>query len=242
MQLLVSVADAREAMEALAGGADIIDAKDPRKGPLGAVELGVLVEIREAIRNARPLTAALGDASDADVVEALARSFAVAGASLVKVGLAGIGTRRRAASLLAAAVRGARASELERGIRCGVVAVAYADAAAAESPSIDEVITLAVEQRCHGLLIDTFDKAGRGLCVLLSPVTLTRHAETARRAGLLVALAGRLSEDDLDVVRVAGADVAGVRGAACDGGRGGHIRAGRVRALQTRCVEAAGRY
>src|SRR5690606_19914351 len=122
------------------------------------------------------------------------------------------------ASLLAASVRGARASGLERATRCGIVAVAYADAPAAESPSIDEVITLAAEQRCQGLLIDTFDKAGPGLCALLSPVTLTRHAETARRAGLLVALAGRLSEDDLDVVRVAGADVAGVRGAACDGG------------------------
>jgi uncharacterized protein (UPF0264 family) len=242
MQLLVSVADAREAMEALAGGADIIDAKDPRKGALGAVELGVLVEISAALRNARPLTAALGDASDADAIEALARSFAVAGASLVKVGLAGIGTRHRAASLLAATVRGTAADAHESGSRCGVFAVAYADARAAASPSIDEVIALAAEQRCRGLLIDTFDKAGAGLCALLPPVTLTRHAETARRAGLLVALAGRLSEDDLDVVREAGAEVAGVRGAACDGGRGGRIRAGRVRTLQARCVAAAGRY
>ena len=36
MQLLVSVSDGDEAAAALAGGADIIDAKDPVAGPLGA--------------------------------------------------------------------------------------------------------------------------------------------------------------------------------------------------------------
>jgi uncharacterized protein (UPF0264 family) len=47
----------------------------------------------------------------------------------------------------------------------------------------------------------------------------------------MVALAGRLQLDDLDFVREAGADVAGVRGAACDGGRAGRINAEIVRAL-----------
>ena len=36
MKLLVSVVSADEARRALAGGADIIDVKDPREGPLGA--------------------------------------------------------------------------------------------------------------------------------------------------------------------------------------------------------------
>jgi uncharacterized protein (UPF0264 family) len=37
-RLLVSVRDAAEAVEALAGGADWIDLKEPQRGPLGAVD------------------------------------------------------------------------------------------------------------------------------------------------------------------------------------------------------------
>ena len=49
MRLLVSVADAAEARAALAGGADIIDAKEPRHGALGAVAPDVLRAIRNAV-------------------------------------------------------------------------------------------------------------------------------------------------------------------------------------------------
>jgi (5-formylfuran-3-yl)methyl phosphate synthase len=235
MQLLVSVATAQEAIEALAGGADIIDAKDPRKGPLGPVDLPVLGAIRAAVPHARPLTAALGDGSDAATIEALARSCATAGVSLVKLGFAGVGDREAAAALLAAAMRGASGAGHEHGGGCGVVAVAYADTAMARSPPVETVISIASEMQCRGLLIDTFDKSGPGLCRLLPGHVLAGYAATARRAGLLVALAGQLRAEDLNAVREAGADVAGVRGAACDGGRLGRIRADRVVALRARC-------
>ena len=45
MRLLVSVVSAREARRALAGGADIIDVKDPSQGPLGAPSPRVLSEV-----------------------------------------------------------------------------------------------------------------------------------------------------------------------------------------------------
>ena len=45
MRLLVSVRSEEEARAALAGGAEIIDAKEPSRGALGAVEIGVLREI-----------------------------------------------------------------------------------------------------------------------------------------------------------------------------------------------------
>src|SRR5438067_2429694 len=64
MRLLVSVADAAEARAALAGGADIIDAKEPRHGALGAVAPDVLRAIRNAVAVRRPVSAALG----ADIV------------------------------------------------------------------------------------------------------------------------------------------------------------------------------
>ena len=45
MRLLVSVMDASEALAALEGGADLIDAKDPLAGALGPVTRAVLTDI-----------------------------------------------------------------------------------------------------------------------------------------------------------------------------------------------------
>src|SRR5437660_1587880 len=49
MQLLISVAGPAEARAALRGGADVIDAKDPRRGALGPVSLQRLAAIRAAV-------------------------------------------------------------------------------------------------------------------------------------------------------------------------------------------------
>jgi (5-formylfuran-3-yl)methyl phosphate synthase len=55
----------------------------------------------------------------------------------------------------------------------------------------------------------------------------------AHAAGLQVALAGALRAEDLPVVRETGADIAGVRSAACrDSLRAGHLDPERVRALR----------
>src|SRR6059036_3681157 len=108
MRLLVSVTCAAEASAALAGGADVIDAKDPLAGALGAVSVEVLHEIYAAVARQRPLTAALGDAGDEAAIERAARTFVAAGAALVKVGFAGIASAGRVATLTTAADRGAR--------------------------------------------------------------------------------------------------------------------------------------
>src|SRR6266436_521775 len=57
MQLLISVAGPADARAALLGGADVIDAKDPRHGALGPVTLHRLAAIRAAVGGARPLSA-----------------------------------------------------------------------------------------------------------------------------------------------------------------------------------------
>src|SRR5256885_10648472 len=125
MRLLVSVASATEALAARAGGADIIDAKDPLAGALGAVPLSVLAEIHAAVGGTHPVTAAIGDATDEALTYATAWAFAAAGAALVKVGFAGIAGAARIATLAAAAQRGVRAGSAGD---CGVILVAYADA------------------------------------------------------------------------------------------------------------------
>jgi len=226
MRLLVSVATAADARAAIEGGADIVDAKDPGAGALGAVTLDRLREICDAVAGARPLTAALGEAEDEGTVERDARAYAEAGAGLVKIGLLGTTDVFRAESLVAAAGRGVA------GRACGVVAVAYADAATrALSPLT--VIEVAARVGARGVLIDTMDKHGPGLLGVMSAGDLTQWVSAGRAAGLLVAVAGQLTARDLAGIAEAGADVAGVRGAACVGGRGGRVSADLVRGLVT---------
>jgi hypothetical protein len=55
-------------------------------------------------------------------------------------------------------------------------------------------------------------------------------------AGLEMALAGALRAEDLPAVRATGADVAGVRSAACGGGRRtASLDAERIERLRARC-------
>jgi (5-formylfuran-3-yl)methyl phosphate synthase len=222
VQLLVSVRGVQEARAALAGDADIIDAKEPGSGALGAVSVDVLRTIVAAVGNRRIVTAALGDATNERAIEGDATAFAEAGATMVKVGFAGIADGRTVEKLIAAARHGS----------ANVIAVAYADYAAAESAHPRTVLDAAARAGAAGILIDTADKTGPGLLGLLPLGTLRRLVSQARDGGLLVALAGQLTTDDLLIVRDAGAHVAGVRGAACDGGRLGRITAARVRLLR----------
>jgi len=128
MQLLISVAGPAEARAALRGGADVIDAKDPRRGALGPVPPRRLAAVRAAVAGARPISAALGDAASED---ALARAVAVAvsvGVAFVKVGFAGVTSEPRARRLALAAQPRAGT---DGGAR--LVLVAYADWRRAES-------------------------------------------------------------------------------------------------------------
>src|SRR5256885_5043898 len=79
MRLLVSVRGSVEARAALAGGADVIDAKDPARGALGPVQRDRLAAIRRVGGAARPLSAALGGADD-DAMAAAAAAPAPGGA------------------------------------------------------------------------------------------------------------------------------------------------------------------
>jgi (5-formylfuran-3-yl)methyl phosphate synthase len=243
VRLLVSVSEGMEAVSALDGGADIIDAKNPLAGPLGMVTSDAFQAICRAVRGARPITAALGEARDAASVECAARDFVSAGAWLVKVGFAGIDSDEQASRLLKSAVVGASSGvrmrrDAARDETAGVVAVAYADADRATSVTPDALVRTATEAGARGVLLDTFDKEGPGVRQLLPLATLAAWVARAQRAGLFVAIAGRLDAGDLAWVRRSGADVAGVRGAACEGGRAGRVTSARVRLLHLLCQEA----
>src|SRR6187397_801224 len=103
MRLLVSVRNAVEASAALTGGGDIVDAKEPLHGSLGAVSAQALNAIVAAVGTAVPISAALGDL-DLDVGER-AGAACRAGATFVKVGFAGARGRHQLAEDAAALAR-----------------------------------------------------------------------------------------------------------------------------------------
>jgi len=227
MKLLVSVVDAAEARTAAAAGADIVDVKNPVEGSLGAPSPAVIASVRSAVPAGQPVSAAIGDMPNLPGTAALAALGAArSGATFVKVGLWGVSTEDDAVALLRA-VRDAVPGAV-------VVAAAYADAGrVAHAPLapwlLPRVAHAAGVEMC---MVDTAVKDGRGLLEWLSPETVTSLVADAHAAGLEVALAGALSAEDLPVVRDTGADIAGVRSAACgEGPRSGPLDAARVRAL-----------
>ena len=231
MHLLVSVRSAAEAAAALAGGADIVDAKEPHAGALGAVSLDVLRGIHRVVATRRPLSAAIGDATDEAAIERTAREVAAAGALFVKVGFSGIAGATRMAALAAAAHRGVVDGSAGRS---ALVAVGYADADETVSLVPSALVDLAARAGARAVLLDTANKNGPGLRALIDPDVLAAWVAHAHASGLRVALAGKLTADDLPFVRDTGADIAGVRAAACEGGRTGRVTPERVAALARR--------
>jgi len=224
MQLLVSVADSAEADAALAGGADVIDAKDPRRGALGAVRPGVLAAIRDVVGSRRAVSAALGDARPAAAVERAARSAARLGVAFVKVGFRGVDSVTAVRRLAAAARRGA-------GPETRVVLVAYADWRRAGSLAPERLLAVAAACGASGLLLDTAFKDA-GLFELLAPRAVGDWIAAVHAAGLFAALAGSLGGADFATARALGADLVGVRAAACVGSRTGRVARARVAALR----------
>jgi (5-formylfuran-3-yl)methyl phosphate synthase len=235
VRLLVSVMDAAEAVLAVESGADIVDLKDPAEGSLGAPRPATIRAVRDAVAAGVPVSVAIGDMPHLPGTAALAaRGAAECGAGFVKVGLWGSSTESQAVDLLGA-IRDAVAGT-------PVIAAAYADAERMPSRPLPPraIARVAAAAGVAGCLVDTGIKDGRGLLEWLDRDALARIAADAHAEGLLVALAGSLRADDLAAVAAAGADIAGVRSAACrDGRRDGHLDPARVRDLRARCDAAA---
>jgi uncharacterized protein (UPF0264 family) len=226
MQLLVSVRNAEEARAAVAGGASIIDAKDPGTGALGAVSRSVLREIQNAVPPENPVSAALGDVRtpvELDQVLGLLPE----GLAFIKLGFHGISDASLVESLLADAVR--RIAPRPNAPR--VIAVAYADWRDTGGLTPEFFPGIITRAGAHGLLIDTALKNGRTLSVHLPADDLVALGKTLARLGLTYALGGSLTPSDIPLAQVAGADIIGVRGAVTTGSRTDPIDTERVAAF-----------
>lgn len=218
MRLLISVRNAIEATRAVAGGADIIDAKEPLGGSLGAVAPALLAAIRDAVPAHLQLSAALGDIATAEEpIRALAT--VTVPLSFVKFGFRGVSDPTRIAALLSHAVD--RSASVPG--RPGVVAVAYADHRRAESLAPEAFPGLVADAGAEGLLLDTCFKGGPRLFDLIDAAGLAGIGRALAAHEALFALGGSLAAAEIRAAGATGAGIFGVRGAACRGGRTGEI-------------------
>ena len=233
MRLLLSVTDAHEARVAVEAGVDIVDVKNPAEGSLGAPAPGVIERVREVVPPERPVSAAIGDLPNLPGTAALAALGAArSGAAYVKIGLWGTSTPDEAVAVLCAAREAVDGEAV-------VIAGAYADAERVPGGSLPPEAVVAAARRAGvgGCLLDTALKDGRGLFEWLTPESLASLVAEAHAAGLEMALAGALRAEDLSVVRTTGADIAGVRSAACrDGRRTAPLDAERIGRLRAGCA------
>jgi uncharacterized protein (UPF0264 family) len=219
--LLVSVRSVAEAEAALAGGADLIDVKEPARGPLGRADDAVIAGVLQAVAGRRPVSAALGELRDAAPCPLRGLAFA-------KWGLAGAGPDWE--DQLQAALESLRAVDAA----CRPVAVAYADWRRAQAPPPAAVADFAARHAAI-LLLDTGVKDGSTLLDWLAPPQLSELRKQTRQAGVPIALAGSLGCREIAALADLQPDWFAVRGAAClDGQRGQAIDAGQVRRLK--CV------
>jgi hypothetical protein len=231
-----------EAAAALAGGAEVIDVKEPRHGPLGRADSATTAAIVSHVRGRRPVSAALGELLSLFPARGGGEENAIdllpvpCGLSFVKWGLAGYRDSGRdwRRDLDRAEEALARRSPATR-----LVPVAYADWQPAGAPPFHDVCSHAVSRRTGVLLVDTFAKRLTGSAG--QPVTLLDHVSQremvalcrrCRSAGVRVALAGSLSAGQIEQLLPAEPDWFAVRTAACAGGRDGTVSVERVRGLR----------
>lgn len=200
-RLLASVRSIAEARQALAGGVDILDLKEPSAGALGAAPLQVTAGVVRLAAGRIPVSATIGDLPMQP--RALARAVtacAATGVTFVKVGCF---ETRALQPCLEAIDRAPRGDS-------GLVAVLFAD----RSPSLHPLDAIAAAGFC-GVMLDTCDKRAGGLRAHATEEVLAAFLAEAHRLRLFAGLAGSLTVDDIPPLLALRPDYLGFRGALC---------------------------
>jgi dihydroneopterin aldolase len=198
--MLASVRSPEEALFALQAGADLIDAKEPSEGTLGAVPGETLRAIVATVGGRKPVSATVGDLPlDVERLRAAALHNADCGADFIKIGIFEQPIEASRLKALPPAMPGV-----------SLIAVLFAD----RSPPLGIAAELAANG-WHGVMLDTADKAAGSLRDWTDQDWLADFVHQARAAGLLVGLAGSLRETDVRPLAALGPDYLGFRGALC---------------------------
>lgn len=224
MHLMISVVSVAEARDALAGGAAILDVKNPAEGSLGAQFPRVIQQIKTLSDGSIKVSAAIGDMPNLPGTAALAAlGAAYCGADYVKVGLYGPRSEAEATNLLR------EVQEAVRDFPVAIIAGGYADYIRAGTLDPQMLPRISASAGIRGCLLDTAIKDGCNLLDFISPHQLQHLVEKAHASGLLFGAAGALNEGQLSTIQALGVDVVGVRTAVCrDNRRDGALDAERV--------------
>ena len=222
MILMVSVQDAAEAIQALRGGADIVDVKDLQEALVGSAQPGVVKEVRETVPPDRHASVTLGVVPGQPGTVAMAVYTAgVLNATSVKVGF--VDTDYDTAVAVLQASRRALT-----GFDTKLIGSLFADNALYDGLDPHRMVELARDGECDGFLIDTLTKDGRNLFDFMSEDDLRDLVFQGKELGMSTALSGHLRADNLDELARINPDIVGVRGAVCakgDRGKGVHWEA-----------------
>jgi (5-formylfuran-3-yl)methyl phosphate synthase len=221
---LASVRSAEEALLAVAGGADIVDVKEPSSGALGRVDGEILTGIVRTLGGSRTVSATIGDLPlDPDAVVAAVAATAATGVDIVKIGLFPGDLAATLAALEPIARAGTR-----------LVAVIFAD----RGPDLARLVPHCAASGFAGVMLDTADKRAGPLTAHLPIAALAGFVGSARAFGLLSGLAGSLRLADIPALAALGADYLGFRSALTAGGRDRDIDIAAMEAVR-RALDAA---
>jgi uncharacterized protein (UPF0264 family) len=212
LKLLISPMNEAEAAEAIVGGADIIDVKNPVESALGANFPWVIKRVRELAPANVEVSCTIGELPNRPGAASLAAlGAATTGVNYIKAGLCGLKTLEEAVYLMQHIVRAVK--EFDSSIKVVVAGYADAERAGALNPLL--VPEAAFKAKADVAMLDTAVKDGKRLFAFLTVSQLKDFVEKTHNYGLKAALAGSLQKEDLPIVYALGADVAGLRCAAC---------------------------
>ena len=212
MILMVSVQNLSEALEAIKGGADIVDVKNLQEALVGSAHPHVVKEVREAVPIENHASVTLGVVpNQAGTVAMAAYTAGVLRATSVKVGFMNTEYDAAVDTLL-----GAKRALEEFDTK--LIGSLFADNPLYDGLDPHCMIQLAKDGECDGFLIDTLTKDGRNLFDFLPEAELREMVLQGKELGMSTALSGHLQMDDLDELARINPDIVGVRGAVCQKG------------------------
>jgi len=212
LKLLISPRDKTEAIEAILGGANIIDIKNPVEGSLGANFPWIIKEVVDIVPKNVETSCTIGEMPKLPgSISLAARGAASLGVNYIKAGLAGLKKIEDAIYLMTNIVKAAK----NYNPKIKVVITGYADAEKIGSIDPNLVPIIASNISADVAMIDTALKNGKALFDLLDKNQIENFINSAHKLRLKAALAGSIKISDLEKVQSLEPDILGIRGAAC---------------------------
>lgn len=212
MLLMVSVQNLNEAIEALHGGADIVDVKNLQEALVGSAHPLTVKAVRDSIPMDRHASVTLGVVpNQAGTVAMAVYTAGILDATSVKVGFMET-EYNQAVEILS------ECKEALNGFDTKLIGSLFADNPLYDGLDASHMVDLAQDSKCDGWLIDTLTKDGRNLFDFIPESELRDMVLSGKKSGMSTALSGHLKMSDLDELARINPDIVGVRGAVCQKG------------------------